>query len=459
MTGYWQLTPEFVVLAGGLLALAWDRLPGRGSGAALIGAVLALGAGIAAAVWGADSGSLFGGALVFDPASHVVRMATPLLAAVWLLWLSGRGIPGERSGEAVSAALLSTFGAMLLCGAADLVTFFMALEITAMPGYLLLGYRRHDTRGLEGALKYFLLSLLSSLVMLYGFSFLFGVSGSTAYADLVPESAGVLALVGFALALVGLFAKLTASPFHFWAPDAYAGASAGTVSFVSTVPKIAATLALVRFVGAVGPDLPASTVVWLIGVPAALSMVWGNLAALTQTDARRLMAYSGVAHAGYILIGVTAFSADGFAAAVLYSIAYAVPSMAVLFIVAEEGPRIEDLGKLVTRRPVAAWSLVVLLLSLVGIPPLAGFIGKLTLFRAGLAQDLWPLVVIAVSMSVVSAAYYLRIIRSAFFGDEPEESSALKPSPVAAAALAACVVATAALGIAAGPLLAALGIS
>jgi len=292
-----------------------------------------------------------------------------------------------------------------------------------------MGYRRDDVRGLEGALKYFLLSMLTSLVMLYGFSFLYGLSGSTSLTEIgsMLGESGTLGLIACILSLTGVFAKLSAAPFHFWAPDAYAGAPAASVAFVSTVPKLAGAAVLVRFGAMMGPGLP--MLAGVIAVVAALSMLLGNFAALTQTDLRRMMAYSGVGHSGYQLVGLAAAvsyagsegASFGLAAVLFYSLAYAVPSMAILFVVADEGDLLDDLTGLSTRRPAAAWGTVVLLLSLVGIPPLGGFIGKLYLFGAGLDAGYAWLTVIGVVASVVSAGYYFRIVR-AMFAPSAEET-------------------------------------
>lgn len=483
MTAYLQLLPEVLLLIGALVALFAELLPGADRTAALLGALLAIGAALVAAM-GSVGGELFGGLLLFDASARFVRVAVAALTALWLLWFSGRAIPGERGREATSLALFSAIGGVLLAASADLITLYMALELSTMPAYVLMGYRRGDVRGLEGALKYFLLSLLTSLIMLYGLSFLYGLSGTTSFAGIASAlpGAGTLGLVAAVLALVGIFAKLSAAPFHFWAPDAYAGAPAASVAFVSTVPKVAGAAVLVRLSTMMSG---VSHLALVVAIVAAASMVLGNLAALTQSDTRRLMAYSGVAHTGYQLIGIAAgLSATGaglavaHAAVLLYALAYAVPSMAVMFVVAEEGDAIADLSRLADRRPWAAWGIVVWLLSLVGIPPLAGFFGKLYLFSSGLDADLAWLVVVAVVVSVVSAGYYFRIVRSAFFGTPAEETAADDASDAdtaadtavsgtaaasvalaSSAALALAVVATVAIGLAAGPLLNALGLA
>ncbi len=476
MTGYWQLAPEALVLVAALAALFGEFLPGHDRGSAYIGAGACLVAAVLIVLGGAST-PLWGGMLVYDALAQYVRVAVALLTAVWLLWVAGRGLGEHRVREAVSLALISAAGGMLLASAREFITFFLAVELSTMPAYVLVGYRRRDVRGLEGTLKYFLLSLLTSMVMLYGLSFLYGVAGSTLYTRMTLIAQLPIVTVAAVLVLVGLFAKLSAAPFHYWAPDAYAGASAASVAFVSTVPKLAGTAAAVRLISWFPP--PTAVLATVIAIAAAASMLLGNLAALSQVDIRRLMAYSGVAHTGYALVAVAALgSADNAAgSAVFYALAYAVPSLGIMLVAAEEGVTLDDFGHLATRRPAVAWAVVVMLLSLIGIPPLVGFFGKLYVFGTAISSGLTWLVMIGVIASVISAAYYFRIVRSMFFGpasdgaadaaadDEaqqgvsvPELQPEILPAEDAApqapgrsvpagVALGACVVATVVLGL------------
>ncbi|MEA5075319.1 MAG: NADH-quinone oxidoreductase subunit N, partial [Coriobacteriia bacterium] len=429
-------------------ALFADRITGHPRAAAHIGAPLAVIAALIAALIGTHGG-VFAGMLALDSLAVFARVAIALLLAFWLRWVSGRGAGAERSAEAVALAMLSAVGGMLMASARDLIVLFISLELSTMPAYVLMGYRRTDARGLEGALKYFLLSMLTSLIMLYGLSFAYGISGSTAYADLGVVDAGTLGQLAIAFVLVGLFAKLSAAPFHYWTPDAYAGAPAGSVAYVSTVPKIAGVVALVQLVAAFAGNGGTITVVLLAG--SLLSMLVGNLAAYPQTDIRRLMAYSGVAHSGYILLAAAAGSAGG-TAAVFYAVAYAVPSMAIMLLGSEEGTALDDLAGLAARRPAVAWASVVWLLSLIGIPPMVGFFGKLTMFTAALDNGLLWIVAVAVTMSVVSAGYYFKILRSVFFGERLDAGRATR-STAAVIAYAALTVVTLALGVLASPVL------
>jgi len=451
---YALIVPELLLLVAVAWSLFAERLPGGDRGSAYVGTVFAAASAVYAALLPAG-GSLFGDLLVYDGPARFVRTAIAVLTAVWLLWTAGRG--EGRIREAVALALFSAIGAMLMAEATEMVTLVLALELATMPAYVLIGYRRMRLDGLEGALKYFLLSMLTSLVMLYGMSFLYGVSGTTRFAGLDLSSAGTLGLLAVILAFVGLFAKLSAAPFHYWAPDAYEGAEPWTVAFVSTVPKVAGAVALVRLTMAVAPTAP--VIAPLLLIAAVASMVLGNLAALTQTDVRRMMAYSGVAHTGYLLLAVSALSSAGYISAVFYSVAYAVPSMGIMLVAAEQGPLLSDFAGLAQRRAAAAWMTVVMLLSLVGIPPLAGFFGKLYLFAAALTAGQVVWVVVAVAMSVVSAGYYLRIVREAFFASpEGDEFAGGSYEPLSAVAVALLVAITVALGVAGGPVLTWLGV-
>jgi NADH-quinone oxidoreductase subunit N len=447
------LAPEGVLLLAAIVALFADWIPGLRRTPAGFGAVAALvAAGLAMVPHGTRT--FFGSMLLVDPTASFACVAIGALTAVFLLWLAARGMGHERSREATALVLFAALGGMLMTQANDLVTLYVALELATMPAYVLIGYARGDERGLEGTLKYYLLSLLTSLFMLFGLALLFALSGSTAYGALDLTKAGSAGLLASLFVAVGFLAKMSAAPFHYWAPDAYAGAPAPSVAFVSSVPKIAGLVAMARLLLALSGHVPGLSLA--LGTAAVLSMLLGNLAAYPQTDLRRLMAYSGVAHVGYLLVALAAGSA-AISAAVYYAVAYAIPSMAIMLIAAEEGVTLEALTGLAQRRPWKAWVSVVFFLSLVGIPPMAGFFGKLYLFGEALDAALVPLVVFAVVMSVVSLGYYFRVVRAMFAKPGGERIGTVGPSLVATSALVLLVVATLAVGIAAGPLLAPLG--
>lgn len=447
-----MLASEAVLLVGACVALFAEHIPLLRRSVAGFGAFMAAAAALLVLLPHRTT-PFFGSMLLVDQTASFARAAIGALTAVFLLWLAARGMGRERSREATALVLFAALGGMLMASANDLVTLYLAIELATIPAYVLIGYARHEERGLEGTLKYYLLSLLTSLIMLFGLALLFALSGSTGYGTIELAKAGSAGLLASLFVAVGFLAKMSAAPFHYWAPDAYAGAPAPSVAFLSSVPKIAGLVAMARLLTALAGHVPGLTLA--LGVAAVLSMLLGNLAAYPQTDIRRLMAYSGVAHVGYLLVALTSGPA-GVGAAAYYAVAYAVPSMAIMLIAAEEGLTLESLTALATRAPWKAWVSVLFFLSLVGIPPLAGFFGKLYVFGAALNDARVGLVVFAVIMSVVSLGYYFRVVR-AMFGRPVAEAPAAAPSAVASVAIMLLAVAVIGVGVAAGPLLAALG--
>lgn len=451
MGTYAHILPEVVVLATALLVLFSDVLFRAGERfGAWLGVVGALLAALLAVAGGPGSVPLFGSQYAIDPAAIVVRVATMLLTAAFLLWLAGQGLKRGNVRTFSALVLFSALGGLLISGARDWVVLLLSLEVATMPAYVLMGFDRSDDHSLEGALKYFLLSMVASVLLMYGMSFIIGMSGSTLFSATRLEP-GAVGLVVSAFVLSGLLAKLSAAPFQWWSPDAYAGAPAASVAFVSSVPKIAGLLAFARVTALLAPQQ--SGVAYLLIAAAVASMLIGNLAAYPQQDVRRLMAYSGIAHAGYLLVGLAAGTAAGGRAAVFYSIAYAIPSMGVMLVAAIEGDRLDNLKGLSSRRPWAAWAIALMLLSLVGVPPLAGFTGKLYLFTAAQGAGLWALVVFALVMSVVSAGFYFRVIRVMFFAEPVTGITARRVSAASIIAIAACSIAVVAIGVASAPLL------
>jgi len=425
--GYALLFPEALLIIAAAWALFADRLPGRDRGAAALAAGAALVAGVITGLTAADT-ALFGSKLIasINPRdfsdSRFGGVALCVLALIWFIWTAAAG--KGRTAEATALACLSLAGALLAIQAADLIVLLLALELSALPVYVLIGYRRGRAPGFEGALKYFLLSMLTSLFLFYGASFAFGLAGTTHYVGLQNLPREPLTAVVLIFMFVGIFAKMSAAPFHFWAPDAYAGAEPWSVAFAATLPKVAASFVLVRLMTVL--QLQSELLKWTLLIAAVLSMLVGVLGALTQKDIRRMMAYSGVANIGFVLLALgvvgTPVAGSGLYFALFFVVAYALPTMGILLIVASEGGSISALTGLSRRRPVAAGALVVCTLSLIGVPPLMGFFGKFFIFLAGVAGHLLPFVILMVVVSVISAFYYLRLVKAAFF-DVPEETA------------------------------------
>jgi len=424
LTGYLTLIGIIPLIFAVFWALFAELLPGRDRGAAYVGAAMAF---VAAALFAvADTNVLlFGDKVLFTADSRMVATVATALGGIWMLWTAGRGVGRIR--ESIALASLSVIGVTLMASAFDMVVAVLALELASMPTYILIGYRRHRRRGLEGSLKYFLLSVLTQLFMVYGLSIMYGMVGTTNFAALATLPESPLSTVAVLLMLIGVFGKLSVAAFHYWAPDAYEGAEPWIVAYASAVPKLGALILATRILLSLSPS-PVSTTSLLTAI-AILSMILGAFAALNQTDLRRLLAYSGVVNAGYMLIPLSTLSSGGALGsattaayiAVFYAVIYAIPGMGILLVAASEGGKVADLRGLSQRRPAAAAALAIFSLSLVGVPPLAGFFGKFYLFTAGVSGDQLIAVVIAVVMSVVSAFYYLRIVKAAYFDKEGSE--------------------------------------
>ena len=414
---YALLAPEVLLIIAAAWALFADRLPGRDRGAAILAAVLVACAGLITGF--TEKGTaLFGQKLLFTTDSRFGGVALCALVLVWLIWTAaaGRG----RTAEAIALACLSLAGTLLAIQATDLIVLLLTLELSSVPVYVMVGYRKERKTGLEGALKYFLLSMLTSLFLFYGASFAFGLIGSTSLLSLATLPNEPLTAVVLIFLFVGILAKMSAAPFHFWAPDAYEGAEPWSVAFAATVPKVAVSFVVARLIMVLAQSLALAPLLkWALLIAAVLSMLVGSLGALGQKDLRRMMAYSGIVNMGYVLLSLSALSSDGIYAALLFAVAYALPTMGILLIASSEGGRVSDLAGLSRRRPLAAASLTICALSLVGVPPLMGFFGKFFIFVAGVAGSLMPFVILMVVVSVISAFYYMRLVKAAFF-DQPE---------------------------------------
>jgi NADH-quinone oxidoreductase subunit N len=336
----------------------------------------------------------------------------------------------EVRGEYYSLLLFATAGMTLFVSAADLILSFLALEILSLALYLMTGFSFRRLASSEASMKYFLLGAFSSAFFLYGIALLYGASGSTNLAQIATGLAGEGGSMGLALAAAGLLGvgfafKVGAVPFHMWTPDAYQGAPTCVTAFMSAATKVAAFGAFIRVF-----DVALSPLVrdWrpFVWVLAALSMVVGSVVAIAQTDVKRMLAYSSVAHAGFILVGLAAGSQQGIQGAMFYLVAYAVMILGafgvamVVSVRGESNTALASYAGLARRSPFLAAMLALFLLSLAGIPPAAGFIAKVAVFAAAVQAGYWELVLIAVIASVVAAFFYIRVIVLMYMRD-PEE--------------------------------------
>ncbi len=333
--------------------------------------------------------------------------------------------------------MLATCGAMLLCASSSFIMFFLALETMSLGVYILTGMRRASPRSTEGAMKYFLMGAFASAILLYGLALLYGETGAGSFAAMGKGLAGAgvkpLVMLGGVMVLVGLAFKVSAVPFHMWTPDAYQGAPTPATSFMAAVVKAAAFVVMLRFLSVVltGGILAGPPFGWasVLAVLAVLTMFWGNMAALRQTNIKRMLAFSSIAHAGYILIGVVTMYKAGEAAmagVLYYLFAYLAANAGAFAIVCaavkggSEATDIEDYRGFGRRHPLLGAAMGVFLLSMLGMPPLAGFFGKLTIFASAVEHGLWLLAVLGMIASVVSAYYYIGVIVTMFMRESEE---------------------------------------
>lgn len=374
-----------------------------------------------------------GGLMRFDSSSHLATLVV-LGAALAVVVASAefeRTDPG--SGDYHCLVLFSVTGALVLASAGDFVTVFLGLEAMSIPLYALVAYRGRDRRAPEGALKFFLLGAFATAIMLFGMSLLVGVSGTTRLEGLGTgiaqasaggggQTIGLVVVAALALTAAGLAFKLGVAPLHFWVMDAYEASTPAVGGLLATVPKMAALVALQRLLeGISAPSLWQPACAFL----AVLSLAVGAFGGLRQRSVARLMGYSSVAQAGYVLIGLAAGTAAGFGAALSYFAAYSIAALGVFLAVGIEHPQdagdVDGLDGLSARRPLVGVALAAFTLSLVGIPPFVGFFGKFGLFSAAIAAGWGWLAVVGLVFSVVSLGYYGTLLRAAFLSDaEPE---------------------------------------
>jgi NADH-quinone oxidoreductase subunit N len=387
--------------------------------------------------WIASSGPIeaFNGSIIVDDFSiffnWLFLIAAAIVSLVSYQYLENAG---EHHGEYYSLVLFAQCGMYFLATGADLVTLFIGLELMALSFYVMVGFLRSEKRSNEAALKYLLLGAFSSGFLAYGFSVLYGIAGSTRLSDVVAAVASrpawdpvvYLALIATS---VGLLFKIAAAPFHMWAPDAYEGAPTTVTAYLSVASKAASFAFLVRLF--YGPLAPFAAIrdVWapILAVVAVITMTVGNLAAINQTNVKRLLAYSAISHAGYILLGLVAGNETGIKGIEVYLMVYTFMNLgAFLVLVALRrqkiiGDEMDDLSGLMKKSPGYAVLMLIFLISLAGIPPTAGFLGKYYIFWSLIEAHMYKLAVIATLYAAVAIYYYFRIVKSMFVSDMKEK--------------------------------------
>ncbi|ATQ43058.1 NADH-quinone oxidoreductase subunit NuoN [Caulobacter mirabilis] len=429
------LLPELILAGSALLLLVWGAWQGRSNAVFNGAAILALAAAAVAAIL-APEGRGFSGGVVSDGLSTFAKVAIYAASAVSIVlgdrWLARRG---EAKFEFPVLIVLAALGMGMMASAGDLISLYIGVELHSLALYVLAAIRRDDAKGSEAGLKYFVLGSLSSGLLLYGASLIYGFAGSTHFdviAQAVQGGAGVGVLFGLVFLICGLAFKVSAAPFHMWTPDVYEGAPSPIVGFFSAAPKLAAMVVLARaldegFAGAIGQ--------WqqVIIVVALLSVFVGAFAGLAQRNLKRLWAYSSIANIGYALIGLASGGQDGVSAMLMFMVLYMIDVtgfFACLCALERSGKpmeTIDDMAGLFKERPVLALAMTAFALSALGLPPFSGFFAKFFVFKAALGAGLAWVAVAALVGSVVAAFYYLRLIKVMWFDAAPEGEIAKAP--------------------------------
>jgi NADH-quinone oxidoreductase subunit N len=460
---YARILPEILLSLFGMMVMMLEPLLDEEKSQnilgviALIGTLAGLGATwVMAQFWGQGFWNMVqvdGFSIFF----HVLIIA--IAAVVILSSYEYMSVQKIRAGEYYALILFGTVGVALMSSAVELVLIFIALEISSISSYILAGFRRHEASSTESSLKYFLLGSFATAFFLYGVALMFGATGQTNINAIsqILQAGGIplLAIVAVAFMFVGLGFKVAAAPFHIWTPDVYEGAPAPVVGLMSTAPKAAVFAVLLRIVFVI--DVHA--IFWVIWIAAALSMTLGNIGALVQGNVKRMLAYSSIAHAGYLLVAFAAAPQVGTSAAMFYSCSYAAMNLGAFAVIshfANAGERyvtLEDYAGLGRSSPLLAATLTVFLMSLIGIPMTGGFFAKFYVFSAAVQSKLIWLTIIGVLNSGVGAYYYLRIMVMMYMREARKEVPVAPLSLAPRLAIAVCLLATLYLGIFPGSVL------
>ncbi len=379
-------------------------------------------------------GETFGGMFISDTYSTYFKLIF-IINLVLTVLISLRYIQRQKAeyGEYYSLLLFATAGMMLMASAKDLIILYLGLELMALSTYILAGIKRHDIKSNEAAIKYFLLGAFSSALLLYGISLIYGMTTTTDIYKIAEHlkttELTTTLLLSMILIMVAFSFKIAAAPFHMWAPDVYEGAPTSITAFMSVGPKSAGFAVMGRVFYTAFQGIQADWTPILIGI-AILTMAVGNILALVQTNIKRMLAYSSIAHAGYMLIGIIPGTQESMSAMMVYMLIYAFMNIGAFAIVIllEKGEELSDYEGLSKSHPLVAALMLIFMFSLTGIPPTAGFIGKFNLFMAAIKAGYAWLVVIAVIFSAISAYYYLRVVMNMYM-KEMKQESAIAPSP------------------------------
>jgi NADH-quinone oxidoreductase subunit N len=441
-TMFLSILPEILILVLGVLLLVlepfWKDEERRNAGWLTAGGLLATMAISLFVARPAEPTTVFGGMLRYDWLGFFFKMMFIFGAAVTALFMMDHEVLGKR-GESFILLLATTLGMNLMAASADLVMLYLAIETTSIPLYVLAGFMLSNERSTEAGFKYLLFGAMTSAIMLYGFSLLFGFTGTTNLYELASMTAAGQLSVGVVLGLVmlivvGIGFKVSIVPFHFWAPDVYTGAPTPVAGFLSTASKAAGFAVLTRlfFIA-----FPAIAYDWasILAVLSAITMTLGNLVALKQTNIKRLLAYSSIAHAGYAMIGVAALTRLGVASVVFYLLVYILTNLAAFGIVMAFGrvtgsDEIKDYAGMSRRAPGLALAMLVAFLSLAGMPPFGGFVAKVIVFAAAVQVNMIWLAVVGIINSIIGVYYYLTVLKVVYLYRMEGEDEEAHPIPL-----------------------------
>ncbi|MBU1419570.1 MAG: NADH-quinone oxidoreductase subunit N [Proteobacteria bacterium] len=433
-----QFLPELTLLGAGLIVFIISL--GKTSADTTRNVAIGLGAAVfvATLLSFCQTGKLFFDAYQVDLYSQVFKA---LIAGAMLIVLifggSLKGIDNSVRPEYYLFLFMSVLGLMMLVSSVELLSIFVALELSSFAVYIMVPMR--DDRGnlkfqMEAGIKYLLFGVTATGFMLFGMSYMYGLTGSTQLSVVVEKLSLMYsqpaAVIAMMMVLAGFFYKLAIFPFHFWVPDVYEGASNETTAFIASVPKLAAVALLIRLVSLINGE--GQVIVNVLMVCAVLSMFYGNLSALVQKDVKRMLGFSGIAHAGFVLLGILTFQITGFANALYYIIGYVVMNLACFLVICTvsqkgENVMIDDLSGLYKRSPLMAFTLAVGLFALAGIPPFVGFMGKFMILTSALKEGYLLLVILAAINTAIAIFYYLSVVRVTFCSD-PEERVTISSS-------------------------------
>lgn len=450
---YAQILPEIILVLGGMILLLFGAFGEEKSEKTVswLAILLLIGAAVSVVMVPGEDVKLFNGSFILDGFARFMKLLT-LLGAIIVLYMSGEFLRNNSltNAELPTLILFSCAGMLVMISAGDLIALYLGLELQSLALYVIAAFKRDSVRSSEAGLKYFMLGALSSGMLLYGSSLLYGFTGDITLSGIsavVQQSGPNLGFIfGLVFVLAALCFKISAVPFHMWTPDVYEGSPTPITAFFASAPKVAAMALLVRLVVEAFPSVTGQWQQIIIFVSIA-SMLLGAFAAIGQTNIKRLMAYSSIGHMGFALVGLATGSINGVGALIIYISVYLAMTLGVFacILAMRRGDRyvenIADLSGLGQNNPYMALILLILFFSLAGIPPWAGFFAKFYVLSAAVKAGLYPLAIIGVLASVVAAFYYIRIIKIMYF-DEPSETFEPTPRPLQVVLTASAVFVT-----------------